>query len=64
MSVITGAFEHLLPEDRFNRARAIGRATIHLRNASDAIRRGMHGHADSEITAALRALNTSGGQDV
>jgi len=60
-AVITGAFLHMLPEDRFNRARAVGLATIHLRNARQAIHNGLSDHADSEVRAALAALETING---
>ncbi len=53
------AFASLIPPDmteRFNRARAAGRASLHIKNAIQALNNGLTTHAETEMGAALAAL--------
>lgn len=42
--------------ERFNKARAVGRAKIHMRNARDLMLAGYTAQADNELDAAEAAL--------
>jgi hypothetical protein len=55
----SGLYADLLPpenRERFNKARAVGRAKIHMRNARDLMLKGYTAQADNELDAAEAAL--------
>ncbi len=60
MTVIAPAFAREVDDPTlaliFNRARAAGRASLHIKNAIQALNNGLTTHAETEMGAALAAL--------